>query len=127
MASNPKTVATRDYEEVVAAVQNYVDGMRAGDPRVTSRAFHRDAVMYGYAGGSLLGGPIANLYSYVETSGQAAGLRARIDVLAITPTTAVVAVNLENDANGADYTDYHTLLKQDGQWVVIAKVFHQYG
>lgn len=127
MSSNPKTVTTRDHEDVVAAVQKYVDGMRTGDPRGTSEAFHQDAVMYGYAGGSLLGGPITNLYDYVEKSGRAPEMRARIDVLAITPTAAVARVDMEQDANGADYTDFHSLLKQDGRWVVIAKVFHQYG
>lgn len=52
---------------------------------------------------------------------------AHIDVLAITPTTAVVRVDLENDSIGADYNDYVTLLKIGGVWKVIAKVYHQFG
>ncbi|GEP12002.1 nuclear transport factor 2 family protein [Methylobacterium gnaphalii] len=126
MPSSSKAVTTRDFEDVVAAVQSYVDGMKTGDAKVTAKAFHDEAVMYGFAGGSLLGGPISNLYDYVEKSGKAPNMQTRIDVLAITPTTAAVRVDMENDANGADYTDFHTLLKQDGQWKVIAKLFHQH-
>ncbi|MHC2108885.1 nuclear transport factor 2 family protein [Methylobacterium sp. CM6246] len=126
MSNNSKAVATQDFDAVVAAVQRYVDGMQTGDPKTTAKAFHDDAVMYGFAGGTLLGGPISNLYDYVEKSGKAPNMRTRIDVLAITPTTAVARVDMENDANGADYTDFHTLIKQDGQWKVIAKLFHQH-
>ena len=54
-------------------------------------------------------------------------MHARVDVFAITPTVAVVRVDMEQDANGADYTDFQPLLKQDGRWIVIAEVFHQYG
>ena len=48
----------------------------------------------------------------------------RLDVLAITPTTAVVRVNMEGDAIGADYTDFHTLIKLGDTWPIVAKVYH---
>jgi hypothetical protein len=53
-------------------------------------------------------------------------IKTHIDVLAITPTTAVVRVDMEKDAIGADYTDFHTLIKMDGNWRIIAKVYHMY-
>ncbi len=46
--------------------------------------------------------------------------------LDMTPTTAVVRVTMENDAPGGDYTDYHTLIKIDGTWKIVAKLFHEY-
>lgn len=81
--------------------------------------------MYGFTNGALLGGPIANLFDFVKTHGDAPEISTRLDVLAITPTTAVVRVDMENDAIGADYNDYLTLIKIDGKWTVIAKVYHQ--
>ncbi len=123
---NIKTVPTDDYDHVVAAVAAYVEGLRVGSAEAVAAAFHSDAVMYGFTDGQLLGGPIANLYDFVSTNGAAPRVKTRIDVLAITPTTAVVRVDMEEDAIGADYTDFHTLLKQDGRWHVIAKVYHQY-
>jgi hypothetical protein len=82
--------------------------------------------MYGFTNGELLGGSIKNLYDFVEKNGTAPEIKTRIDVLAITPTTAVVRVDMEKDAIGADYTDFHTLIKLDSTWQIIAKVYHMY-
>lgn len=126
MTKNTKTVPTQDYADAVATVTKYVEGLRVGNVAALAEAFHKDAVMYGFTNGELLGGPIKNLYDFVETNGTAPDIKTRIDVLAITPTTAVVRVDMEKDAIGADYTDFHTLIKLDGTWKVIAKVYHQF-
>ncbi|HYZ95221.1 MAG TPA: nuclear transport factor 2 family protein [Nitrososphaeraceae archaeon] len=127
MSKNIKTVSTTDFEDVVATVSKYVEGLRVGSITGISQAFHKDAVMYGFTNnGELLGGPIKNLYDFVEKNGTAPDIKTCIDVLAITPTTAVVRVDMEKDAIGADYTDSHTLIKLDGTWCIIAKVYHMY-
>jgi hypothetical protein len=126
MSKNIKTVPTQDFEDVVETVAKYVEGLRVGNVSGISQAFHKDAVMYGFTNGELLGGPIKNLYDFVEKNGTAPNIKTRLDVLAITPTTAVVRVDMENDAIGADYTDFHTLIKLDGAWRIIAKVYHMY-
>jgi hypothetical protein len=126
MSKNIKTVPTQDYEAVVATVAKYVEGLRVGSAEGVAEAFHADAVMYGFTNGELLGGPITNLYDFVNENGTAPDIKTRVDVLAITPTTAVVRVDMEKDAIGADYTDFHTLIKMDGVWHVIAKVYHMY-
>jgi hypothetical protein len=126
MSKNIKTVPTQDFEDVVATVARYVEGLRTGNIPSLSQAFHKDAVMYGFTNDKLLGGPIKNLYEFVEKNGTAPDIKTRLDVLAITPTTAVVRVDMENDAIGADYTDFHTLIKTDGTWHIIAKAYHMY-
>lgn len=126
MSKNIKAVATHDYNAVIATASRYVDGLREGSVATIKQAFHEEAVMYGFTNGQLLGGPISNLYSFVESNGKAAEITTRLDVLAITPTTAVVRVDMEKDAIGADYNDYLTLIKIDGDWKVIAKVYHQF-
>lgn len=123
---NIKTVPTSDYDAVVAQVMKYVDGLRIGKSADVAQGFHDEATMYGFANGVLLGGPIKNLYDFVDAHGDAPDIKVRLDVIAITPSTAVVKVDMEKDAMGADYTDFHTLLKQNGQWKIIAKVFHMY-
>ncbi|KAH6613054.1 hypothetical protein C7974DRAFT_405087 [Boeremia exigua] len=81
--------------------------------------------MYGFGSdGVLLGGPISNLSLFMDTHGAAPHITAHSDIISITPTTAVVKVDMERDAAGVNYTDNHTLLKQDGKWLIIAKVFH---
>lgn len=127
-SKNVKTVPTSDYIAVVSVVENYVAGLKVGDIKQVAKSFHPDATMYGFnTDGSLLGGPISNLWTFMETHGPAPKIIARNDIISITPTTAVVKVDMEGDAAGKDYTDNHTLLKQDGKWLIIAKVFHMYG
>ncbi|KAF1317461.1 hypothetical protein FI667_g14765, partial [Globisporangium splendens] len=124
MSKNVKTIATQEFDNVIATAQKYVDGLRIGSSKAVAQAFHQDAVMYGFTDGGLLGGPIQNLYDFVDTNGDAPEIKTRLDVLAITPTTAVVRVDMEKDAAGVDYTDFHTLIKINGSWVIVAKVFH---
>ena len=125
--ANAKVVSVDEYNAVIEAARHYVDGLRTGDAETVAKAFHKDAIMYGLAGGkSLLGGPIGNLYDFVRQNGRAPDIKTRIDVLAITPTTAVVRIDMEKDAIGAAYNDYLTFIKLDGRWQAIAKVFHQF-
>lgn len=126
MSKNIKAVATRDFDEVIKTASKYVAGLRVGSVSDVASAFHKDAVMYGFTNGKLLGGPISNLFDFVQENGAAPDIATRLDVLAITPTTAVVRVDMEKDAIGADYNDFLTLIKLDDGWQVIAKVYHQF-
>lgn len=71
--------------------------------------------MYGYVPGQLLEGSIENLYDYVESYGAAKDIKTHLDVVGITPTTAVVRVDMENDAAGGNFTDFHSLIKIDSE------------
>ena len=126
MSKNIKAVPTSEYNAVIATANQYVEGLRVGSAEGVAQAFHKDAVMYGFTNGELLGGPIKNLFDFVQKNGSASEITTRLDILAITPTTAVVRVDMEKDAIGADYNDYLTLIKIDGTWKVIAKVYHQF-
>jgi hypothetical protein len=81
-----KPIPTSEYEGVVAAVEQYCQGLKAGSSEETAKAFHKDAIMYGFATKTdLLGGPISNLWEFIKTYGAAPNINYRIDVLAITP------------------------------------------
>jgi hypothetical protein len=75
MSKNIKTVPTQDFEDVVATVAKYVEGLRVGNVASLTQAFHKAAVMYGFTNGELLGGPIKNLYDFVSKNGAAPTLR----------------------------------------------------
>ena len=125
-STNLKPTLSKEYDAVIEVVSRYTSGMLVGSPSQVATAFSSEAIMYGFIGPNLLGGPISNLYEYVESAGAAPSLKTRIDVLAITPTTAVVRVEMEGDASTVDFTDFHSLLKTNGKWEVISKVFHAY-
>lgn len=114
-----------DYEAVINVVSKYTEGCKAGKSEIMKPAFTENALMYGYLNGQLYDGSIEALYGAVDQFGPAPESKTRIDVLAIEGTAAAVRVVLE-DWHGIAFTDFHNLLKVDGEWKIVAKVFHQY-
>ena len=114
-----------DYEEVLAVVGKYTDGCKVGKSDIMKPAFTANALMYGYLNGEYYNGSIEALYGAVDAFGAAPDTLARVDVLSIEGTAAAVRVTLEN-WHGLSFTDFHNLIKEDGQWKIVAKVFHQY-
>ncbi|OQR31769.1 hypothetical protein BWR59_14690 [Pseudomonas sp. Bc-h] len=127
MTSHTKPVATTEYDDVIQAAQAYIDGYRSGDIAGIEKAFHEDAIMWGHAGDELLQGPAIPVFaSFFKTMGASPNTRSRLDILAIAPTAAVVRVDMENDVVGASYHDFLSLLKIEGQWKIISKIFQRY-
>lgn len=126
MSNNIKVIQAQDYRDVIATATRYAEGLRTGTAGDIASAFSGEARLYGYINGERFDGPISKLYDFIEVNGGAPELSTHLDVISITPTTAVVRVELEKDAIGADFTDFLTLLKEDGAWKIIAKVYHQY-
>ena len=126
MLQNVRSVAIEDYESVVAVCQAFIDALRDGNPDALMLAFHAEAVAFGLGDGEWLPGPARNLHSLIARVGAAPRVKSRIDVLAITPTTAVVRAEIEGDALGANYTDFYTLIKQERAWQIVTNVLHQY-
>jgi hypothetical protein len=114
-----------EYEAIIKTVQPYIDGVKAGRGPDMQPAFHQDATIFGYAEGDLFAGPIQMLFDYVDDDDPATGLQARIVSIDIVDTIAAVRLELEN-WNGHRYTDLFTLLKVDGVWKIMNKVFHQH-
>jgi len=81
----------------------------------------------GYTGDELLQGPAVPVFaSFFKALGASPNTRSRLDILAIAPTAAVVRVDMENDVLGASFHDFLSLLKIDGQWKIISKIFQRY-
>lgn len=126
MSANKNINAVQDYEDVLVAMEGYVQGLKTGNVAELRKTFHQDAIMYGHLGEDLSQGSIDNLYTYVEKFGAAPNIKTNLTVLHKTPTTAVVRIEMEHDAADEDFTDYHSLIKIDGEWKVVAKLFHLY-
>lgn len=118
-------IKVSDYEAVINVVSKYTEGCKEGKSEIMKPAFTENALMYGYLNGQLYHGSIEALYGAVDQFGPAPESKTRIDVLSIEGTAATVRVILE-DWHGIAFTDFHNLLKMDGEWKIVAKVFHQY-
>ena len=117
--SNDKTAITK-------VVQTYLDGARSGKGAEMKPAFHPDATIFGYIGADLFSGPIQKLFDWNDANGAAAALQARIASIDVSGTVATVRLELD-DWTGHRFTDLFTLLKVDGEWKIMNKVFHLHG
>ncbi len=120
--SNAPTNAS-EYDVIAAVVQHYIDGAKSGKGDDMKPAFYEDATIFGYAGADLFAGPIQRLFDWVDKSDPATGLEARIASIDVVDSVATVRLELDN-WNGSRYTDMFTLLKVDGEWKIMNKVFH---
>ena len=120
--SNVPTDLTEN-DAIAKTLQHYIDGARSGKGDDMKPAFHKDATIFGYAGADLFGGPIQQLFDWNDESGPAVGLQARIASIDLVDTVATARLEL-NNLGGYRYTDLFTLLKVDGEWKIMNKVFH---
>jgi len=122
---NPK-ISNSEYEAVIATANCYVDAMRAGSSKRAREGFHADGGIYGYVEGEFKGGSISNFFEYLDTHPEGNKIEAHMDVIAMTPTTAIVKAEVEMDPPETDYSDFLAMVKIDGKWMVVAKIFHSY-
>ena len=122
------TTATNvhEYEAIAKVVQHYIDGAKSGKGEDMMPAFHKDATIYGYVGPDLFAGPIQLMFDWNDANGAATDLEARIASIDIIDTVATVRLELDN-WTGYRFTDLFTLLKVEGQWLIMNKVFHLHG
>ncbi len=121
MKTAPTTVT--DQDAITTVVQHYIDGAKSGRGDDMKPAFHEDATIFGYVGADLFAGPIQNLFAWNDENGPAAELQARIAAIDVIGTVATMRLELDN-WTGNRYTDLFTLLKVDGEWKIMNKVFH---
>ncbi len=112
-----------EYDAIAKAIQPYIDVAKSGKGDDMKPAFHEDATIFGYVGDDLFAGPIQQLFAWNDGNGPATGLKARIANIDHIDTVATVRLELDN-WTGAQYTDLFTLLKVDGEWKIMNKVFH---
>ncbi len=121
MSNAPTKVS--EYDAIAKVIQVYIDGAKSGSGDDMKPAFHTDATIFGYVGADLFAGPIQLLFDWNDDNGPATELEDRIASIDVTGTVATVRLELEN-WTGFRFTDLFTLLKVDGHWKIMNKVFH---
>ncbi|MFO7764100.1 MAG: nuclear transport factor 2 family protein [Wenzhouxiangellaceae bacterium] len=116
-------VAEDDIHQIERLMDAYVEGGRTGSVEALRPIFHPLATIFGYVGPDLFAGPIEMFYDWHADNGPAANLVAgdmRVDVEG---TAASVRIELEN-WTGHRFTDFFTLVRIEGQWQIMSKVFY---
>lgn len=114
-----------EYKAVEEAAMKFVRSVAEGDSKYARELFTDEAVLFGFLDGQLEHGSIEQFYNNVDTVGAGDDFKARVDVVAVEETLAVVRVLEEKWGGRIDFTDYLLLLKIDGQWKCVAKAYNQ--
>ena len=115
-----------DRRAIEQTVQTYLDGLYEGDADKLASVFHETSALTYEQDGKLTVLPREQWLKWVRERGspKSKGL-ARDDVILLVdqggPTTALVKVKCQIPPRY--FTDYLSLLKVDGRWVVAQKVF----
>ena len=114
-----------EYEEVEKAAEKFVKSVAEGDSTYAKELFVDEAVLFGYLDGELEHGSIQQFYDNVDSVAAGDEFTARIDVLLLEETLAVVRVFEESWGERIDFTDVLLMLKIDGEWKAVAKAYNQ--
>ncbi|MDE5800137.1 MAG: nuclear transport factor 2 family protein [Paramuribaculum sp.] len=115
----------KEYDAVAEAAGKFVKSVAEGNSEYARTLFTDDAVLFGILDGTLEHGSIEQFYHNVDTVGAGDDFKARIDVLAVEETVAVVRVLEEKWGGRIDFTDYLLMLKLGGEWKCVAKAYNQ--
>lgn len=115
----------KEYEAVAEAAGKFVKSVAEGNSSHARSLFTEDAVLFGMLDGVLEHGSIEQFYRNVDTVGAGDNFKARIDVLAVEETVAVVRVLEEGWGGRIDFTDFLLMLKLNGEWKCVAKAYNQ--
>lgn len=114
-----------EYEAVEEAAMKFVKSVREGNSKYAKELFTDEAVLFGYLDGELEHGSIQQFYDNVDSVDGGENFKAKVDVLLVEETLAVVRVLEEQWGNRIDFTDVLLLLKMNGEWKCVAKAYNQ--
>ena len=118
------TTDLNDYKAITNLLtSHYLKSAVSGRGSEMKPSFHNDATWFGYVGKDLIAGPIQSLYDWHDSNGAAKDLVYSITKIDIVGTIASVRIELDN-WKGARFTDLFNMLKVDGKWQVMNKVFY---
>jgi len=112
-----------DFKLIESTIQHYINGARSGKGNDMKPAFHKDATIFGYIGSDLFAGPIQKLFDLNDENGPASDIVTKIVHMDIEGSIATERLESDN-WTGHKFTDFFTILKVDGEWKIMNKIFH---
>ena len=121
------SAAAFEEDGIRQAINFYIEGLRQGSVETLKQAFHPEATMCGHLGETLMVVPIQGLYDFVSSNPAPAksGEPFSASVAAIEVARSVASAKItEQSYQGHNFTDFFNLLKIDGRWWIVSKVFN---
>lgn len=114
------------YAEIAEALENYFSGFYEGDVETLEKIFHPSAHLYAATEGPLTDRDMEQVYEGVRSrqSSASRGFEQFDRILSIDQSGPEAAIAKVQIALGDQlYTDFLNLLKLDGRWQIISKVY----
>lgn len=125
LRSDEKINKEDDTKAILAVIDTYIEGLKTGRVDLLKKCFHKDATMYGYSiENKITEGSVQHLYDIISKHGALSKVTSKNSILHQTSNTASVLAELKTTALHENSTDYLSLMKIDGQWKIISKVYH---
>jgi hypothetical protein len=121
-----KPTYVHDYQAIVEVLNKYNEGCKQAKSDIMKPAFSEQATIFGVdVEGKLVGGSIQGLFDAIDNppfrpSPEAQSVFVNIDIVG----TAASARIDTNDVSGFCFTDFFNLLKIEGKWTVVSKIYH---
>lgn len=112
-----------EEEAVRAALEHYLQGHATGDGEHFKAAFYDGAVMYGIRDGKLRQVPIPQFIANAPGKPAADEAQRKRRIVSVDVTGDAAAGKIELDYPTGKFTDYMSLLKIDGQWKIVNKIY----
>ncbi|MBW6423473.1 nuclear transport factor 2 family protein [Rhizobium sp. XQZ8] len=110
---------------VQAVIHLYVDGMTFAHEAALRKAFHPKASIIGNYGGRIEWLSLNDFIGAITSEGPApAGTQPLIQIEALDVTGDAATVKVVDEFAGMRFSDYLALLKIDGRWVIVNKLYH---
>jgi hypothetical protein len=118
------TGLSSDFKALEAVARDYLDGMTYADEARLRRAFHPKAHIVGHFRGRFEFDSLDAFIAACKAESLPPGTPYRSAVASIEVTGDIAVMRLTDDYVGLSFTDYLSLVKHDGRWQIVNKVFY---
>jgi hypothetical protein len=125
-AAAPSGVDAERRKEAMLPIENYIRSQETGKADYARAAFHKDAIMTGVNRAGYVSTPIDDKWFAGYTgkpSDDEPQAKRTVEFIDLTPTTGFV--RLKSVYPNMAFEDYMMLLKVDGKWQIMQKLFHR--
>ena len=120
-----KPTYVQDHADIVTVLNKYNEGCKQAKGSLMRPAFSERATIFGVGpNGELTGGAIQQLFDGID-SGFRPSPEARNAIVHVEIVGGAASARVDtNDVSGFSFTDFFHLLKVQGQWTIVSKIYH---
>jgi len=106
-------------------IQNYFKGYQIAEAELIKKSFHEDVKLLSTTEGRLEITTLRDWLENLENRKLAGDIRiGELKIESIDQTVDTASVKLKIIFPHAEFTDYLSLLKLEGNWVIVGKIYH---